>query len=449
LILATPATSSLGFKESLHQSRRKLLDSMHLCSARKLSKRFTVAARRDNAEAEGSPRYARETQPNGIPLAFAESSRTAEQRCDMMDCKRTVLAVAASLLALAGGARADVVDFNTFVQSSDLSATEGNTATIAFNFAGNKFVGSVYFGANNNQLYSTNLSGTGLAQYGQPIPGASGEVVLGSSLGQGGFGTGNIYAGSQNNGQIYLVPASGAPSLFATVPLGGVRQIFFDPGSSFGGNMIVTTSSGNIYTVTSAGKVTLLTSVGEDTEGLDIATSAWGKYAGDLLVGSEGSGTLRLINPSGTIDKTITGFAGAETVSFVPVSLDVSNPLEGFYVANYPSNIQFAAASNFAGLQGDAVVTDEFGGSTLWDLHYDSGTDTFSQTAFTFSGNQISQFEDGIFVTPQRIADTNVPEPGTLPLAAVALLGIATAAGRRFRAEARAPRGATQHSRRA
>jgi hypothetical protein len=48
------------------------------------------------------------------------------------------------------GARAASIDFTTFVPSSAIGAVEdGDTSTIAFNYAGNKFVGSVYF---DNQL---------------------------------------------------------------------------------------------------------------------------------------------------------------------------------------------------------------------------------------------------------------------------------------------------------
>lgn len=333
------------------------------------------------------------------------------------------------------------IDFTTFVPSSSISAAEGgNNATIAFNFAGNQFVGSVYFGADNNQLYSTNLTGGSVTQFGSPIPAASGEVVVGASLGNAGFPVGDIYAGSEANGQIYhFANSGGSPSLFTTLPssAGVARQIFFDPGSTFGGNMLVTTTSGNIYKVTSSGVATLLASVGEDTEGMDIAPSSWGQFAGDLLVGSENSGTLRLISPSGTITvvESVGSFPGAETVSAIPLNLDGTSPLQGFYVSNYANNIQVASAAQFVnqGLLGDVIVTDEFGGSTAWDVHYNSTTGTFSSALFSFTGNQISQFEDGIFVTPQRIVETGTPEPSTLLLFSCGVVAIFGVLARRKR----------------
>ncbi len=154
--------------------------------------------------------------------------------------------------------------------------------------------------------------------------------------------------------------------------------------------------------------------MGEDTEGADIATSAWGSFAGDMLVSSEGSGTVRLIDPTGAV--TVVGTVpSAETVSFVPLNLGSSgNPLEGFYVANYPVDVQFAAASQFSGLLGDAVITSEDSvNARLWDVHFNGTSFSVTQLAGTLP----NQSEDGIFVTAQRIS-SNVPEPsGALMLA--------------------------------
>jgi hypothetical protein len=200
-----------------------------------------------------------------------------------------------------------------------------------------------------------------------------------------------------------------------------IRQIFFDPGSTFGGQMIVTTSSGRIYTFNSAGTPTLLADVGEDSEGMDIASADFGQYAGDLLVTSEGSGEVHAISPLGVVTLLQSSGGGnvfvpeAETISTVPLDLGLSgNPIEGFYVANYPVDDQFAPAVDFDGLQGDAIVTsEESSDAQVWDLHYNG--DTLNNFTLTQIGNLPNQSEDGIFVTAQRIQD-DVPEPASLLL---------------------------------
>jgi hypothetical protein len=117
----------------------------------------------------------------------------------------------------------------------------------------------------------------------------------------------------------------------------------------------------------------------------------------------------------------------AETVSYVPLNLGASgNPIEGFYVANYPENIQYAAASNFTSSIGDVIVTSEYSGnSPLWDLHY-NGDATGTFTVSSPIGNLPNQSEDGIFVTGQRIIDTNpVPEPSVMLMMLAGLAGLA------------------------
>jgi hypothetical protein len=276
-------------------------------------------------------------------------------------------------------------------------------------------------GPNNNQLYSTNLTGGNVQKFGAPIPGFADEIYVSSSLGQGGFAKGDIYAGSQDASTIVHISNNGSTqSTFVSSGIsGGVRSIAFDPYGLYGNQMIVATNTGNIYTVNSAGVPTLLANVGEDAEGLSFAPQAFGPYAkGTLIVASEGSGTLRAITPGGT-KTTVTTIGSAEMVSFVPLNLGSSgNPVEGFYAADFAVQIIKADASQFASYLGDMIVTGETT-HQVWDVHFDLSCNCFVDTLI---GTFPDQPEDGIFVTSDLISIVgSTPIPAALPLFATGL----------------------------
>jgi hypothetical protein len=336
-------------------------------------------------------------------------------------------ALAATLSTLPAGA----VTFNTFVTSTDLQSTLGNNATIGFAYAGDKFVGSVYFGANNDQLYSTDLNGGNVQKFGAPIAGFSGEVYVSSSLGIGGFGPRDVYAGSQSGGDVWRIAHDGSSqSSFVTGLAGGVRSIAFDPYGLYGHEMIVATSAGNVYRVNNAGAATLLANVGEDAEGLSFAPQAFGNFAaGTLFVASESSGTLRAITPGGTKTTVVSGLFGAEMVSFVPLNLGSSgSAVEGFYAAAFPNDIQKADAADFAGLLGQAIITSETG-HHVFAVRWDAATSSFVTSDI---GVFPAQPEDGIFVTSDIIRPP-VPEPASGALMLGGLAGFAGLAWRRRR----------------
>jgi len=206
------------------------------------------------------------------------------------------------------------------VTGPSIAAVVGGNSTIGFAYAGDKFVGSVYL---NQQLYSTNLTGGGVAKFGAPAFGG-GESYASSWLGIGKFGTRDVYGGNESQGSVFRFANNGSSqSPFTSGLNGGVRSIAFDPYGLYGNNMIVATRSGNIYKVDNLGVATLVASLGSDTEGISFAPQAFGPYAaGTLFVASEGLGRLSAVSPAGAITTVVNGMSLPEMVSFGHLGAD-------------------------------------------------------------------------------------------------------------------------------
>ena len=295
-------------------------------------------------------------------------------------------------------------------------------APVGWAYAGNKFVGTVLdSGSGQNVLYSTDLTGNNVQPFGGAVTLAAtygNEHYVSSSIGLGGFPIGDVYVASGNNIKHIINAGAADPGLFINAGssggiVGDIRGITFDAVGTFGNQMIITTHAGFVYTVDSAGNATQIGSTGEDTEGLDIAPlgGTWGAMNGWLFIASENSGLIRAIKPGSFVMQNVTTVPSAEELDFVPLNLGASgNPLEGLYAGNYNVNVLKAGANQFAGLQGDIIVTGELTQS-IYDINSVNGVSAV--------GSIPNQPEDGLFVTADLIAHDNVPEPGSL-----ALLGI-------------------------
>jgi hypothetical protein len=296
---------------------------------------------------------------------------------------------------------------------------------VGWAYAGNKFVGTVLdSGSGQNVLYSTDLTGNNVQPFGGAVtlaPTFGNEHYVSSSIGLGGFPIGDVYVASGNNIKHINNAGVADPGLFINTGSSGgingdIRGITFDAVGTFGNQMIITTHTGFVYTVDSAGNATQIGSTGEDTEGLDIAPlgGTWGGMNGWLFIASEGSGLIRAIKPVSFAMQNVTTVSSAEELDFVPLNLGASgNPLEGLYSGNYNVNVLKAGANQFAGLQGDIIVTGELT-KAINDVNFNGGSPIVTNV-----GSIPNQPEDGLFVTADLIAHDNLPEPGSL-----ALLGI-------------------------
>lgn len=320
--------------------------------------------------------------------------------------QRLVRGLIFSLMAIAP-LSANIV-FSPFTANTPIGG-----APIGFAYVGDGFVGSVQRDGT-NVLYSTDLNGGNIQPFATSVSligSPSSEHYVSSSLGLGGFPDHDVYVAAGNT-IVHVAHDGSSGSTFVSGLAGNVRGILFDAVGTFNHDMLVTTDTGHIYEITSAGVTTLIAQTGEDTEGLDIAPLGGnlGVVNGDLLVASEGSGNIRAITPVTHTVSIIASAISAEELSVVPLNLGASgNPVEGMYGANYAVNVLKAGASQFAGLQGDIIVTGETT-HQVYDIHW-NGT-TFVVTS---DGSFSAQPEDGIFVTAALI-QVSTPEPSTFVL---------------------------------
>ncbi len=355
------------------------------------------------------------------------------------------LVSALSLVAITASPAAAVI-YNTFTAPP-------SSGSVGFTFAGNKFVGSIA-GNGPGLLYQTDLTGGSVQVFAPTVNLASSpstEHYVAASYQIGGWIGGEIYAA--NGSSIVRISNNGATSNTFVSGLGGeVRGISFDLQGTFGNNMLVTTDAGNVYRITPGGVPTLVANVQVNNtsvqlEGLDIAPLGGGfaTYDGQLFVASETANAIFAVSNGGVVTQLANGSLGpitinsAEELTFVPLNLGASgSPLEGLYSANYSPDVLFANGSQFAGMQGDMIVTGELTDKVM-RVHWNGSQFVLTGEGSFPSANGSSpspQPEDGLFITPQIIG-LSTPEPSTFLMCAIGIAGFCWVSIRRYRGASR------------
>ena len=267
---------------------------------------------------------------------------------------------------------------------------------------------------NGSHFPITNVSGIGSEVYPVVAPNDCNGLSLG------GFPAGTIVSLGTSGGSILRI----SPDLktvqnpWATLPTGGGERkgMYFDRTGLFGGDLLVSTISGQIYRINSSGQVSLLASFNNTSYMEGIVTlpndvARYGPWAGTLLATGE-SGFIYSVSPTGAT----TTFSLPGTIN----KIHVVPPDENFYYSNFGNNFLGAPASQFAGIVGDVIATDEVAGY-IWDIRW-NGTQ-FVPTLIT-TVNSI--LEQSVFapvgmgpILPTNGATTllgSVTDPNTPPL---------------------------------
>ena len=182
----------------------------------------------------------------------------------------------------------------------------------------------------------------------------------GGGLSLGGFAPGTAFTGTGVAGEVTRIAPGGTQPFNApwvTLPgEGGLLRgsTYVDRTGIFGGDLIVVTTAGNVWRVDSAGNPTLLASLGVHLEGVITVPNdsvKYGPWAGKILAGAEGQGRIYSIDTAGN-----TAFF---TLGINPEDFDIIPANQNFYGVNYPTTLFGAPPSEFVGMVGDFIITQE------------------------------------------------------------------------------------------
>ncbi|EPA04759.1 cadherin-like domain-containing protein [Candidatus Nitrosarchaeum limnium] len=208
------------------------------------------------------------------------------------------------------------------------------------------------------------------------------------------FTPGTMFTGNGIDGQIVKVNPDGT-FVNPWVDLPGVGNglmrgsLYVDRTGIFGGDLIVATTAGEIWRINSAGASTKLADVNVHLEGLITVPRdpQFGGLAGKIIVGAEDQSRVYAISDTGIVQFW--------TIPFKIEDIDLIPENENFFGVNFGTGrLLGIPASSFDGVEGEILITSEFGGGTtgLGLLQWDTTTNAPN---VEFIGRQVGSFVQG------------------------------------------------------
>ena len=229
------------------------------------------------------------------------------------------------------------------------------------------------------------------------ISGLSDEVKIasakddGGGVSIGGFASGTLFTGTGIAGQVTRIAPGGTQPFGApwvTLPgeTGLLRgSTYVDRTGIFGGDLIVVTTAGGVWQVTSTGVPTQLAQINTHLEGVITVPNdsvKYGPWAGKILAGAEQQGLIYSIDTLGNV--------ASYSLGINPEDFDLIPANQNFFGVNYPTQLLGAPPSEFAGMVGDFIITQESPG-ILWHVKWDGSQFVTQNIA------QVSQWEHVTF----------------------------------------------------
>lgn len=219
-------------------------------------------------------------------------------------------------------------------------------------------------------------------------------VSTSDGLSLGGFVAGTMFTGNGIDGQIAKVNPDGTfVNPWVNLPGTGnglMRgSLYVDRTGEFGGDLVVATTAGEVWRINSAGIPTKLADVNVHLEGVMTVPRdpQFGGLAGKIIAGAEGQGRVYAVDTSGSVQFW--------TIPFNIEDIDLIPENENFFGVNFgTSRLLGVPASSFDSVEGEILLTQEFGGGPtgLGLLRWDSVTNA---PTVEFIGRQAGSFAQG------------------------------------------------------